>query len=347
MADNLAQADLDVPKTEVAPKENIPAAGEREPEPQAMESGGKDGESDNASNSNIADAKWARELDRRASEDGLPPKELKAGSGLQIIEQSEQWVEKGYDFVFDQTKIIIRQGDSVIMATTDKRGSELKGLDLEPLERIPIPPEHFCPEFKAGLTRAPTPLAEEIYVKKPRLFYWHPGDDGSSAALILQEADVCEILNQHPHPNIAQYHGCLVKDGRITGLCLTNYKLSLKDALVAKEDVIDEAKKQAYAAAIEDGIYHLHGLRLAHNDINPSNVIFNEGTGNPVIIDFDSCRPIGEKLGEKAGTFEWELEEAELSEPENDFYGSSSIREVFLQLGPENKSNDCQFSFKA
>jgi hypothetical protein len=51
----------------------------------------------------------------------------------------------------------------------------------------------------------------------------------------------------------------------------------------------------------------------------------------PVVIDFDSSRPTGEKLGDKVGTFEWELEGAEFSEPENDMYGLK-IQEVTLQV---------------
>jgi hypothetical protein len=36
-----------------------------------------------------------------------------------------------------------------------------------------------------------------------------------------------------------------------------------------------------------------------------------------VITGFDSARPIGEELGSKAGTVDWELGDVELSAPEN------------------------------
>ncbi|KAK3294256.1 kinase-like domain-containing protein [Chaetomium fimeti] len=241
-----------------------------------------------------------------------------------IVEHAEQWVERDGDFVFDRTKIIIRQGDSVFMATTDKMESGLKGLDVENLERNRIPPEHFCPQFKEGLTRASVPLPEEIYVKRPRLLAWDSEHHGNIAALVLQEAEVCEILKKHPHPNLAQYHGCLVDNGRITGLCFTKYKSDLEKTLSERKD-ITEKEKLGYIKAIGDGIHHLHQLGLAHNDINPSNIMMDGE--KPVIIDFDSTRPIGEKLGDKAGTFEWELEGAELSEPGNDLYGLNKIQE--------------------
>lgn len=79
-----------------------------------------------------------------------------------MVEVAEQWAEKDDDFVFDKTKIILRQGDSVFMATTDKMESRLNGLDLEGLERIQIPPAHFCPAFKESLTRASVPVSEGI-----------------------------------------------------------------------------------------------------------------------------------------------------------------------------------------
>ena len=261
--------------------------------------------------------------------DDKPAKRPKPDSVVQIVEHVEQWAERDGDFVFDKTKIIIRQGDSVFMATTDKMESRLKGLVVEGLERIRIPVEHFCPQFKEGLTPAPAPLPGEIYVKKARLISWDPEDSGSIAALVLHEAEVCEILRKHPHPNLAQYHGCLVDNGRIIGLCFTKYTSDLERTLSERKD-ITEKEKLAYSKAIEDGIRHLHQLGIVHNDINPSNIMMDGE--KPVIIDFDSTRPIGAKLGDKAGTFEWKLEGAEFSEPENDLYGLNKIQEVTFQL---------------
>lgn len=40
-----------------------------------------------------------------------------------------------------------------------------------------------------------------------------------------------EVLRLHPHPNAARYHGCVVEDGKITGLCFDRYSMTL-----SKED---------------------------------------------------------------------------------------------------------------
>lgn len=45
------------------------------------------------------------------------------------------------------------------------------------------------------------------------------------------------------------------------------------------------------------GIQHLHSLGLVHNDVNPANNMVDED-GTAVLIDFDSCRRVGESLGE-------------------------------------------------
>jgi serine/threonine protein kinase len=40
----------------------------------------------------------------------------------------------------------------------------------------------------------------------------------------------------------------------------------------------------------------MHDLGLVHSDLNPSNIM--DGN-NPIIIDFDSCKPEGQKLGKE------------------------------------------------
>lgn len=76
---------------------------------------------------------------------------------------------------------------------------------------------------------------------------------------------------------------------------------------------------------VEKGIVHLHSLGLIHNDINPSNIMFDEDV--PVIIDFDSCRPVGQSLEGVGRTFEWYDESVQYSLPSNDLDALDEIRE--------------------
>jgi hypothetical protein len=52
-----------------------------------------------------------------------------------------------------------------------------------------------------------------------------------------------------------------------------------------------------------------------------------DNDGNAVIIDFDSCLPVGQEIGfRKAGTFGWTVDPAPtISVPENDTYGLTLI----------------------
>lgn len=60
---------------------------------------------------------------------------------------------------------------------------------------------------------------------------------------------------------------------------------------------------ESYMAAIESGAKHLHSISLAHNDLNPSNIMLN-GSDVLIIIDLGSCRPFGQELL-IAGTVRW------------------------------------------
>lgn len=46
-----------------------------------------------------------------------------------------------------------------------------------------------------------------------------------------------------------------------------------------------------------DGVSHLHSLGVAHNDLNPRNILLDEND-RPVIFDLGSCKAFGEKLTE-------------------------------------------------
>lgn len=48
-------------------------------------------------------------------------------------------------------------------------------------------------------------------------------------------------------------------------------------------------------ADLRSAVQHLHKLGFCHNDINSSNIMFDE-QDEVVLIDFDSCAAEGEKL---------------------------------------------------
>jgi serine/threonine protein kinase len=126
-----------------------------------------------------------------------------------------------------------------------------------------------------------------------------------------------------PHPNIAQYIGCITRRNRISALCFTKYHLTLaarldEDCLLDPDDI---------CSGIKRGIQHLHGLGLSHNDINPHNIMF-KSDGTPVIIDFDSCQTVGEKLLKGGG---WDDQIYDVASPANDYAALEKIEETIVQ----------------
>lgn len=196
------------------------------------------------------------------------------------------------------------------------------------------------PEFAAtGFMRAPDPLSQDHYIKRPSLLHCDDTEVSSSpgtiSTLLLQEAQICEILAKSPHPNIAKYLGCVVEHDRITDLCFQKYGPDLSQrvqdngghALVDKESCLQ---------SIRLGIDHLHTLGIIHCDINPSSIL-SDGDGF-VIADFDSCAWEGEELGFKAGTQGWTRDDFKVAKPEMDFYGLDRIREFLYSSSVKNGS---------
>lgn len=62
-------------------------------------------------------------------------------------------------------------------------------------------------------------------------------------------------------------------------------------------------------------------------------------TSTPVIIDFDSCCPLGERIGGKGGTFGW-TNNADTAVVENDWYGLNKVEQWLLRGGKEEYGDD-------
>ncbi|KAK3308402.1 kinase-like domain-containing protein [Chaetomium strumarium] len=184
---------------------------------------------------------------------------------------------------------------------------------VDGLERIDD--DSIYPELpqNAHITTAPDKLDDgAVYVKRSglRRYKVDEPDDCGAKQQMLMEALIMEEISKTPHPYIVRYYGCKVHRGRITGIALEKlgrtldmcaYKMSVGD-----DDDNDESRtkfedldKEAFLAGVESAIKFLHSLGLAHNDISPANIMLREaddGSCMPVLIDFDSCAPFGERL---------------------------------------------------
>jgi serine/threonine protein kinase len=241
---------------------------------------------------------------------------------MEIYEKGEIFVEKDGDYVFDHTKIIFHgDNDEFYYAKTNQRILGSSQVDIDGLDLNRIPADHVWPLAEPTFTRAPNPLPSDCYLKRPSLLYYEDAPDRSDyGRLILSEVEACEVFRSRPHPNIARYLGCVVKDGRIRGLCFVRYPVTLSQMLK------DGTRLQSSIClrGIEAGIQHMHDLGFVHNDLNSSNIMMDGE--NPIIIDFDSCKRVGDRLGLKSGTFGGALVEEEFARRENDIHSLSEIR---------------------
>jgi serine/threonine protein kinase len=240
---------------------------------------------------------------------------------MEVQTQSEAFEEKDGDWVSSHTKVILRKGSEFYYAVTSRRQSA--NFDPNQLECVRIPDEDIYPAATTNFLRAPDPLPSNVYIKTPSLLAYESSPTPINFAhQILQEIQMCEILRQHPHPNIAQYLGCLVTDNKITGVCFVKYNMTLAEYL-RKDYPIDV---DHFLAGVEKAVSHLHALKLVHNDLNPSNIMLDDNN-EPILIDFDSCKYEGEELGLKGGTEGWEDRTARTASFANDFYSLAKIRE--------------------
>ena len=271
-------------------------------------------------------------------DDGIASTSNKVIPRLEVVELSGISICS----VYDHTKVILRQGKQYFSAMVDDPHFSFQATDLNiaSLDITPIPSEHFCPKIKHNITEVLNVLPN-TYIKRPRLTQWglHGTNLTWHAEIVLQEAEVCEVLKRNPHPNIAQYYGCLVEAERIVGLCFVKYTSTLYERLIGSS----LAEREAYMEGIERGVFHLHQLGLIHNDLNPANIMMDGDV--PVIIDFDSCRRKGERLGFKKGTTNWDLSGAKFAGQENDFYSLAMIRQYFgvgtgWELEPEKSHTE-------
>ena len=247
---------------------------------------------------------------------------------MEVYQKGECWEEKGSEVTFSHTKIILKRGDDFFYAATNLHLPS--SIDISKLDPIPIPIDHIRPFFSAELTRAPTPLPDHTFVKVPCLM-----DCGSDVkyppnALVLIEAQICETLKQYPHSNIAEYIGCVTQDDRIMGLCFAKYDKTLADRLSDQDDLVE----LEVTLAIRRGIEYLHRLGIMHNDINPHNIMF-KSDGTPVLIDFDSCAHVGEKLVKGGGC---EDEDYTHATPMNDYTALKKIEDIINRQWSDAKA---------
>lgn len=139
--------------------------------------------------------------------------------------------------------------------------------------------------------------------------------------LTLKEVGVLERLKKQPHPHIMRYHGCLTARGRTVGLVFDRCSKTLFQRLEEDDRRFDI---KTCMENVTDAAYHLHALGLAHNDLNPGNIMVDEDNAT-YLIDLGSCQPFGHALI-TAGSHGWIDEEFTTSDLKHDKIALEKLR---------------------
>lgn len=223
--------------------------------------------------------------------------------------------------IFRCTKVILYddKSDFYIARASRRMWDSIHDIDISQLKisAHPIPYGDMWPEYQEEFTLAPSPTPNGFHKKVVQL-------SEHRSQYLLQEIKVCEILKKHPHPNVAEYRGCMAEHGLITGLCFTAYHQTLSDRMYHDTRPFNI---QACLRQIGKGLAHLHSLRLAHNDVKPANIMLDKND-NVFIIDFNSCCEIGSTEGVR-GTPLWidDSYNSKRARRENDYCGLRKIGE--------------------
>lgn len=189
-----------------------------------------------------------------------------------------------------------------------------------------IQDEEIFPEVPEDivLTIAPDSLDDaSAFIKRPGLNCYETmkGSDYIPKE-ILGETLTMEQISKTPHPNIIEYFGCRVRRGRITAIVLERLDQTLTQyAHTPAFERLDMAK---FLEAVKSAVDYLHSLGLAHNDINPDNIMVKNGM--PVLIDFGPCQPFGKNL-QSLGTDGWYEELFYTSDKKHDEYSLGILRQ--------------------
>lgn len=179
----------------------------------------------------------------------------------------------------------------------------------------------------ARFTIAPETLDDSLaYLKRSGLnSYETMKGTNDIPQAVLSEALIMEQISSSPHRNIIHYYGCRMRRGRITAIILEQLEQNLTQ--YASTLSFQQLDKVKFFEAVKSAVAHLHSLGLAHNDINPHNIMVEDGM--PVLFDFGSCQPFGKYL-QSVDTEGWYVKEFYTFEKQHGIYSLGKLRERLL-----------------
>ncbi|MEL6758493.1 MAG: serine/threonine-protein kinase, partial [Pseudomonadota bacterium] len=105
----------------------------------------------------------------------------------------------------------------------------------------------------------------------------------------LTEAHVLEKLD---HPNVVKFHEVIEANG--TAYLVMNFVAgkTLGDFIVQNSEEIDDRFSQRVAVDIAGALDALHAEGIIHQDVAPDNIIIEQTTNRPILIDFGGAKQV-------------------------------------------------------
>lgn len=183
---------------------------------------------------------------------------------------------------------------------------------LNELEGTVIQHDLVYAAWREDITEVTMPLPRNTFVKTPEYL-----SELSKPDLINAEINILELLSKTPHPNVCKYYGCIRDGAYVMGICLQKLEFTLAELVEGRDDKLPTLDEARIVSDVKAGLDFLHSLGLVHDDINPGNIMLDDG-GCAVIIDFDSCVPLGSQS--RGGTPGWSTF-PKIAEIQNDEHG--------------------------
>ncbi|KAE8146927.1 kinase-like protein [Aspergillus avenaceus] len=236
---------------------------------------------------------------------------------MEVIQIDEAWERIECKIKFSYVRVFVRQDGILYTGKWNNRLNPPTMLKhLQELRQVST--EDWGPKVKETWSG--------VYVKTPSLVAYV---DRNLENQITREIKTCQILRENPHPSIAIYYSFTESDGRVSGLCFRRYVSTLLETVNPRrlgKAAFRSSRRRSVTEDMRSGldgvlaaIKHLHSLGLVHNDVNPANIILDED-GTLVLIDFESCRYVGELLRntETKRTHHWHDPSIDISLERND-----------------------------
>ncbi|KGQ10117.1 Serine/threonine-protein kinase/endoribonuclease IRE2 [Beauveria bassiana D1-5] len=253
------------------------------------------------------------------SSDKKPP--VLSLQDLTIVEAFDQGATQAKYVTFYQ----VTREDELYFGQLFKKKKEITLAEYNAaLEHVPDSEIYPAVPPDTPLTIAPDDLDDvSAFIKRPGINCYEEmkGSDFIPKG-VLEETLIMEQISKTPHPYIIGYLGCRVRRGRITALVLERLDKTLQQHV--HEPSFAKLDGEKFAEALESAVAYLHSLGLAHNDINPGNIMVKGGM--PVLIDFGSCQPFGGRL-QSLGSPGWCEEVFFTSQAKHDMYALRKLRE--------------------